>query len=183
VKKKNNRQSIVPINWVDESDRWLVVPGTVLDKSRKRIKEVSFEKSACLFATGVPKSIIDFIYRSVKKLGIPDTGDRLIFSRGMVRSGRDKKKYAVSVKELDWGVGTLIVIPRLLKYREHITLDIDGEVHTLRYMELVVLRALLQISLPGKASDYDPAMAAVIIARGWKSLELDEVPRVCRVQA
>ena len=181
----NNRKklhSVVPINWLDESERWLVVPGTVLEKRKKRIKEISFEKSACHFASGVPKSITDFIYRSAKKLGLSNSENRLIFSRGMVRSGKDKKKYAVSARELDWGVGTLILIPRVLKYRETVRLSIDGKIHTLRMMELVVLGALLKIAFPGNTAEHYSDMAALIIAGGWKSLDLDELPGVYRVR-
>ena len=180
IKKKPH--SVVSINWLDESERWLVVPGTVLEKRKKRIKEINFEKSACLFASGVPKSIIDFIYRSVKKLGLSNSENRLIFSRGMVRAGKYKKKYAVSARELDWGVGTLILIPRILKYRETVRLSVDGKIHTLRMMELVVLGALLKIAFPGKTAEYYSNMAALIIAEGWKSLDLDELPGVYRVR-
>lgn len=176
--KKSGSGQIVPINWIDESERWLVVPGTVLEK-RKRLKEVTYEKNNCLFASGVPKSIIDFIYRSVKSLGLSDT--KLIFSRGTVRTKKEKKKHAVSVRELDWGVGTLITIPRLLKYRETIQLSIAGTHHTLRLMELVILRGLLQIARPGKKKDYYPIMAALICAHGWTSLETTDLPQVNKI--
>jgi len=170
---------ITPIDWIDRSDRYLVVPGTVLEKYRLRIKEILYAKKNCLFATGVPKSIIDFIYRCVKQLNLDDR--TLIFSRGMVRTKKDRKKYAVSVKELAWDVGTLITIPRLLKYREMITLKINSAEHSFRLMELVVLRGLLQIALPGRNASYYPAMAAAILAWGWKALEMEGVPDVYRL--
>lgn len=176
MKKRTTLQQVVPINWTEESSRWLVIPGTVLENRKKRIKEVKYEKVNCLFAAGVPKSIIAFIYRAVKALNLSET--KLIFSRGMVRTKKDKKKYAVSVRELDWNVGTLITIPRLLKYRETITLTIDGAVFSFRLMELVVLRGLLQIARPGEETEYYPVMAALVLARGWKSLELTELPEV-----
>ena len=48
-------------------------------------------------------------------------------------------------------------------------------------MELVVLRGLLQIALPGRNASYYPAMAAAILAWGWKALEMEGVPDVYRL--
>ncbi len=118
----------------------------------------------------------DFAYRSAKALKLE--GRILIFSRGMVRTERTRLKYAVSVQELDWGVGTLITIPRLLPFRETMTVVIETREHSLRAMELALLRGLLGIACPGKSRDYYPAMAALVLARGWKELERENPPKV-----
>jgi hypothetical protein len=178
LKYNNGEQKVIPINWIDESDRWIVVPGTVLEKRRRRIKEVPFSKNNCSFATGVPRSIFDFIYRCVKQLKLTDR--RLFFSRGMVRTSKKIYKNAVAIRELDWGVGTLIIIPRLLKYREKISLHIENTEYSFRLMEVVVLHGLLQIACPGKDAEYYSTMAALILARGWNQLELKELPTIIR---
>jgi hypothetical protein len=171
-------QKIVPIDWVEESDRWILAPGTVLEKERRRIKQIVHVKNKCHFAAGVPGSIYDFIYRAVKNLNMTDR--TLIFSRGMVRNSRTRLKLTVSIRELDWAVGTLITIPRLLPYREMITLEIEKKEYTLRLMELVVLRGLLALAVPGREWKYYPAMAALILARGWKELGAEKMPAIYR---
>lgn len=177
MKKKDGKpEKIIPINRVDEQDRWIVVPGTSLEGKKRRIKEVPLIRNRCQFATGVPKSINDFIYRCVVQLRLGD--HKLIFSRGVVRSRNLKVKHAVSIRELEWDVGTLITIPRVLKYREMITLNIEGIDHTLRLMELVVLHGLLQVARPGKGRDYYSAAAALVLARGFKFLDTEDFPEI-----
>ena len=163
-----NDLKIIPINWVDKIDRWIVVPGTIKEQHRRRTKEIIYSKNKCYFAAGVPKSIIDFIYRAVKQLKLTDKS--LIFSRGTVRTAKTLVKNAVSIRELDWGVGTLITIPRILKYREEITLQIENSEYSLRLMELTVLHGLLRIAYPGKDTKFTFNMAAHILARGWSQL-------------
>ncbi len=179
MKKKNEKpDKIVPINRVDDIDRWIVVPGTSLEGKKHRIKEVPRGRNKCQFAAGVPKSINDFIYRSVMQLRLTDR--KLIFSRGVVRSRNLKVKHAVSIRELDWDVGTLITIPRVLKYREMIALNIDGRNYTLRLMELVVLHGLLQVARPGKGREYYANLAALLLARGFKHLDTENLPEIIR---
>ena len=161
---------IVPINWVDETERWIIVPGTNKEHNRRRIKEVSFSKNKCYFAAGVPKSIIDFIYRSVKQLDL--TNRTLIFSRGTVRSSKGLMKHAVSIYQLDWGVGILITIPRILNYREEITVTIKNTEYSLKLMELVVLHGLLQIAYPHKDEKFYSVKTSLILAKGWRQLYL-----------
>ena len=67
-----NSAKVVPLNWINEVDRWIVVPGTIKENGRLRIKEVPLCKNNCFFASGVPKSIIDFIYRAVVRLNLKD---------------------------------------------------------------------------------------------------------------
>ncbi len=161
---------IVPIDWIDEIERWIIVPGTIKESYRRRIKEISFSKNKCYFAAGVPKSIIDFIYRSVKQLNL--TNRTLIFSRGTVRSSKGLIKHAVSIHQLDWGVGTLITIPRILGYREEINVSINNMKYSLRLMELVVLHGLLQIAYPKKNKKFYSCKATLILAKGWSQLDV-----------
>ncbi len=156
---------IVPINWIDETERWIVVPGTPNDKHRFRTKEIIFSKNRCYFTTGIPKKLIDFIYRSVRQLNLSDR--TLIFSRGTVRTSKGVVGNAVSIRELDWGVGLFITIPRVLKYRDMITRTIDNSDYSLRIMELVVLHGLLQIAFPHKKADYYSHRAILILVKGW----------------
>ena len=172
---KNNK--VVSISWTDESDRCIIVPGSTSEK-RSRIRELRLAKSNCHFAAGVPRGIIDFIYRSVKKLKLDDK--KIFFSRGVVKRGERNVKNSVSIHALDWDVGIHLTIPRSLKYRETIELRIENKDYTLRVMELLVLNALLRISTPGKKHHYYSAMPALILARGWKELGLAEYPEIYR---
>jgi hypothetical protein len=159
---------IVPIDWIDDEERWVLVPGTLRQPRRILTKRIVYRKENCLFAVGVPKSVIDFIYRSVRQLGLSDR--TLIFSRGVVRNTAGPLKYGVSIRELDWGVGTLITIPRILKYGEHIVLPSGAAGHRVRRMELVVLIGLLKLAFPDRTSKDHSIMAALILIRGWNQL-------------
>jgi hypothetical protein len=162
---------ITPINWIDEIEGWILVPGTVKELNKRKLKEIIFKKKNCYFASGVPKSIIDFTYRAVSQLKLKEK--ILIFSRGMVRNSRKVMKNAVSICELEWGVGTLVTIPRNLGYREKILFYMGDTEYSLRLMELVVLHGLLQIAYPGKNAKFYSTMATLIIAKGWRHLDTD----------
>jgi hypothetical protein len=167
--KSIRHEKIVPINWVDDEERWVLVPPTATHGRRKRTKEIVYVKGNCSFAAGVPKSIIDFIYRAVRQLNLTDRP--LIFSRGTVRTSAGLTLKGVSIRELDWGVGTLITIPRILKYRDTTTVEVGDETFSMRLMELVVLSGLLHLALPGKSSPSCAEVAARIIVRGWGQLD------------
>jgi len=176
---KNKKNSpLVSINWIDETDRCIVVPGTVKEGGKLRLKELAVSKNNCYFAAGVPKGTINFIYRSVKKLKLGDV--KIFFSRGMVRSGNRVVKYSVSLRRLDWDVGILMIIPRLLRHKEHIVLMIENRDYSIRIMDLIVLNGLLRISFPGKGAPYYSALSTLILARGWSQLDLKEFPEIYR---
>ncbi|MFW6181772.1 MAG: hypothetical protein ACOC8N_08490 [Spirochaetota bacterium] len=162
-------QKIVPIDWVDDEERWILVPpGGAERRRRRRDKQIVYKKQRCLFAAGVPRSIIDFTYRAVKKLGLTDRV--LIFSRGTVRAGGVLTKREVSIHELDWGVGTLLTIPRALRYGDQVTVQVEGIICRIRLMELAVLEGLLKLVPPGGRAQTCRATAARVIAFGWSRL-------------
>ena len=161
---------IVPINWVDDAERWVLVPGHAGRGKVRRTKEIRFVKARCHFSYDVPKSIIDFTYRAVRKLGLSER--TLIISRGTVRNSRGIVKNAASIQELAWGVGTLVTIPRVLKYGEKVQIPIDGVLHSFRLMELVVLHGLLRIAYPRKKAAFYTKMPARILAEGWSVLDI-----------
>jgi len=170
MKPRNSDQKIVPIDWVDDEERWILVPpGPAETRRRRRDKQLVYKKNRCLFASGVPRSIIDFTYRAVRKLGLSDRV--LIFSRGTVRAGGVLKIREVSIRELDWGVGTLFTIPRQLRYGEHADLAVEGGTCSIRLMELAVLEGLLKIALPRRSPSYYRDAAARVIAFGWSRLQ------------
>jgi hypothetical protein len=164
-------QKIVPIDWVDSEERWIVVPpGPAERRKRRREKAIVYSKEHCFFATGVPKSIIDFIYRSVKKLGL--TEQDIIFTRGTIRSKTGLVRNGVSISRLEWGVGTLITIPRSMKYGERVVLSVEGEPVSVRHMELAVLCGLLKLA-GAESGSQAPFTAGRILARGWQSIQVD----------
>ena len=171
--KSIRHEKIVPINWIDDEERWILVPSNAPHPRRKRTKEIVYVKGNCSFATGVPKSIIDFIYRSVRKLRLTDRP--LIFSRATVRNPSGLILKEVSIRELDWGVGTLITIPRALRYRDMTTLCVADTTYTVRLMELAVLSGLIRLALPGRSLRSCADMAARVIVHGWN--QLGETPK------
>jgi hypothetical protein len=163
------KEEVVPIDRVHDSERWIVVPGTIKEGKKKRIKEIRFQRKNCLFAVGVPSSIIDFTYRAVVKLNLRE--ETMIFSRGTVRGARGKTNRAVSVRTLGWDVGRLVTIPRGMRYRDHVTVSLEGEERSLRVMELALLLGLLPLAFPGRENTFYPALAVAILVRGWKVLD------------
>jgi hypothetical protein len=175
----NRENNIIPLNWIDDTERWIVIPGTIKEGRKRRLKELFLRKNNCFFARSVPKSIIDFTYRSVKKLGL--TPKAIFFTKGTVRIKKGVVKNAVMVRELEWDVGTLVTIPAGMRYRERLTLEIDGERKDLRLMELSILHGLLQIAYPKKNSAFYSHMSALVIVRGWKQLQETELPDIRRL--
>jgi hypothetical protein len=175
----NRENNVIHLNWIDDTERWIVIPGTIKEGRKRRIKELFLRKNNCFFARGVPKSIIDFTYRSVKKLGL--TEKNIFFIKGTVRIKKGVVKNAVMVKELDWDVGTLITIPAGMRYREKLILEIEGEKKDLRLMELAILHGLLQIAFPKKSSAFYSHMSALVIVRGWDQLREKEFPDIRRL--
>jgi hypothetical protein len=174
-----SESKIIPLNWIDDTERWIVIPGTIKEGRRRRIKELFLRKNNCFFARGVPRSIIDFTYRSVKKLGL--TEKTIFFTRGTVRIKKGVVRNSVMVRELDWDVGTLITIPAKMRYRERLILEIQNERSDLRLMEVALLHGLLQIACPKKSSAFYSNMAALVIIRGWSQFKETELPEIRRL--
>ena len=175
---KKPEDKIVPINRIDKSERCALVPGFNNKKQVRRLKELSRSRGNCYFAAGVPKGLIDFIYRCVTKLDLREKD--LIFSRGQLKKNGVPVFNAVAICELDWDCGISVKIPRMLRYNKNITLTIEEEDHDLRLMELIVLRGLLQIAYPGKKSSWYPDMAALVLAKGWPAFDINKHPIVSR---
>jgi hypothetical protein len=175
MKKSERLSQVAPLDWVDENERWILTPGAIQAKSRRRLKELSFSKNNCLFAKGVPKSLFDFIYRARHKLNLKDK--TLIFTKGVVRNDRSKTKRGVSIRELDWNVGILMTIPSQAKYREFLNFTVGGKARKLRQMELIVLHGLLRIAYPHSRTNLG-TLAVVILAQGWPCLHERKMPAV-----
>lgn len=176
MKKKSTKT--VPINWINSTERYILVPRVVRTRVVKKVKRLIKVKGACYFTLGVPLGLIDFIYRAVVQLRLRDR--KFIFSRGAVKVKGGSSSNVVEVFELDWDLGTSIIIPRRRRYDTSLDFTIDGNVHTLRLMEIMVLSGLLRLTFPDKSEIWRSAMAASIIARGWKELERGEPPSVSR---
>jgi hypothetical protein len=173
-------QTVVPIDWIEKSDHWGLVPaGRETKGAKRRFRALTIRKGNCAFTRDVPRGMIEFIYRATVRLGLRKNG--LAFMRGTVRRGGITLSTAVSVRELGWGMGSAVVIPRTLRFREHITLAIDGKRAGVRVMELIVLNALLHLARPGQKPDWYAALAASVMVCGWKSLERTDMPRVERI--
>ncbi len=171
---------MVPINWIDESDRCVIISGYENKRKSPRLKELRNRKGSCYFTRGVSKKCVDFVYRSVKRLGFEEK--KLLFSRGAVKKNGMAVLNAIEVKELDWDVGVSIKIPARLSYEMKIDLIIEGERHTLRLMEIIVLNGLLRLAMEKKSDPWYADMAAAILALGWGVLERGEPPEVMKIK-
>jgi hypothetical protein len=169
-------KNVIPLNWIDESERWVLVPSYTSRGIRRRLKGLIKVKNNCYFTSGVAHQLIDFVYRAVVQLGLRDK--KLIFSRGSVRRNNRPVINAVDICELDWDVGMSLIIPRTLNYKREIGLLVDNEEYQLRLMEILVLQGLLRIAYPEKGRRWHSAMAASIIAKGWGRLEGDNPAEV-----
>ncbi len=168
---------VVALDWREPYDHWGLIPsGRETKGPRRRFKALTVRKGNCAFTRDVPRGMIEFIYRAVVRLKLQER--RLAFTRGIVRKGAVSLTRAVAVRELGWGAGSAVVIPRALRFGERMRLVVDGESTSLRVMDLVVLNALLRLAHPGRRPAWYAAMAAAVIVRGWKSLERADTPLV-----
>ena len=119
-----NASKTVPINWIGDTEKYILVPR--MDKKRvvKKVKRLIKVKGGCYFTLGVPVKLIDFIYRAVMKLGLRDR--KLIFSRGAVKIKGRPTGNVVEVCELDWDLGTSFIIPMKRNYSTKLNFNING---------------------------------------------------------
>ncbi len=175
---KRTRQKIVPINWIEKSEQYALIPGHVKSKKIRRIKALKNSKGSCFFTHGISKSLMDFTYRAVIKLELKDR--KFLFSKGAVKQYGKLVFNAVGISNLDWDVGISIRIPHKLNYNFTTSLIIQNEEHKIRLMELIVLSALLHIAFPRKNSSWCSDMSASIIAKGWDRLNKSRPLKITR---
>jgi hypothetical protein len=168
----------VPINWIGDTEKYIVVPRVERNRVVKKLKSLIKVKGGCYFTQGVPYGLIDFIYRAVVKLSLKE--HKLIFSRGSVKNGSRPTLNMVEVCELDWDLGTSIIIPQKRKYGSHAGFCINGRKSTLRIMEIIVLSGLLRLTHRNKSEKWRSAKAAAIIALGWQALDDADLPEIKR---
>jgi len=173
-------KKILQLNRIDETEHYVLVPSHVPEKIKCRVKEVSKVRGNCYFVKGVAHDLFDFIYRAIIKLNLKER--KLIFSRGAVKSKGRSVSNRVDIYELDWDVGTSILIPRKLNYKNKIILLINGREAELRVMEIVVLAGLMQLSCKTKSPKWCRDMAATVLTLGWKELENSIPAAVKRVE-
>lgn len=175
---KGRSAKTVPINWIGDTERYILVPRLVRNRVVKRPKRLVKVKGNCYFTRGVAHGLIDFVYRAVIRLGLRDR--KLIFSRGSVKSRGRPTSNMVEVLELDWDLGTSIIIPLKRNYRDRLDFVVAGKKHSLRLMEIMTLSGLMRLTHKDKSELWRSARAAAILARGWKELERPAPPSVRR---
>ncbi len=179
--KKTQPGKIVPINRIGKTEKYILVPRLERKRVVKKVKRLIKVKGECYFTLGVPLSLIDFIYRTVVKLGLRDR--RLIFSRGSVKINSRPTSTVVEVHELDWDLGTSIIIPMKRKYTTTLAFNVGGKKHTVRLMEIMVLSGLLKLIFKDKSEKWRSAKAVTIIVQGWGALNQENPPDISRADA
>lgn len=174
------RNKTVPLDWVDKTERYILVPRIERKRVVKKLKRLVKVKGNCYFTAGVPIRLIDTIYRATVKLGLRDR--KLIISRGSVRVRGIPASNMIEVCELDWDLGTSLIIPQRQKYRAFINLIVGRTKHSVRMMELMILTCLISLVYPDKTDSWCAALSAAIIVRGWSALG-KEPPRVRRASS
>ena len=162
-------QPVIPINWIDDAERFIVVPRIEKGRIIKKIKPLRKVKGNCYFTRGVAYNLIDFIYRAIRQLELTDR--KLIISRGSVKKNGRNVWNAVAVHELEWDLGTSIIIPQRLRHDKMVTVEVEGEDHVVRLMELILLNTLLRLRYKDKPAYWYDSTASLILANGWKSLQ------------
>ncbi|TAL32376.1 MAG: hypothetical protein EPN93_16300 [Spirochaetes bacterium] len=173
------RWNVVPIDQAREADRWIVAPAQGRNKGAGRVKGFARFRGNCFFDRGIPGGLSIFIYRAVKKLGI--TGTALFFARGVVKKAHGGRVAGISIRELPWGTGLLITIPRGIRGTEFLDLRLADAEYKFRRIELLVLGALLRIARPADSAAKCSARAVLILARGWKAADSPLLPPVSHV--
>ncbi len=163
-----NTNNIININRIDKTERYIVVPRRIKGKVTKVVKPLKRIKGNCYFTCNMPHDVINFIYRSVKKLGLNNT--KLIFSRGSVRINDRIVHNAVSSTVLDWDLGISFIIPLKLRYNTFVTIEVDDKDYTVRLMELAILIALMAFAHPSQPRKKHIENAHKVLALGWKSI-------------
>jgi hypothetical protein len=173
-----SKNKTVPINWIGDTEKYILVPRLERKRVVKKVKRLIKVKGACFFTRGVPYKLIDFIYRAVIKLGLRER--KLIFSRGAVKVKGRPASNIVEVYELDWDLGTSFIIPLKRRYDTTLNFSVDGSVHPMRLMEIMVLSGLLKLVHGDKSEKWRSAKAVSIIARGWGEIGEKDPPPVSR---
>jgi len=178
---KASHAKIVPINRLKKTEDRIIIPGgTVNNKSRPRRICLKHSRGRCRFAAGIPRSLMDFLYRATLKLNLGDSA--LVFSRGTVKRRGKAVMNAVAVRRLDWDLGTWVMLPRSLRCSSRIRVTVDGKAAALRTLEALALGALIKIARPGKRPWWYTGMAAAVIVNGWGALDDPSPPAVCLIE-
>ncbi|MBP6290378.1 MAG: hypothetical protein KA407_01925 [Spirochaetes bacterium] len=162
-------QNIIPLNKVEKTERYIVVPRLIKGKVQKVVKPLKKIKGNCLFTCNMPHALIDFIYRSVKKLHLQD--NKYIFSRGNVYINNKVVHNAVSTVTLEWDLGTSFIIPLRLQFNTFVTIEVDNKDYSVRLMELAILIALMAQAYPSLPRSSHVSNAQRVLTLGWKSIE------------
>jgi hypothetical protein len=162
---KNN---IIHINNITKTEHFIVVPRRIKGKVQKVVKPLKKVKGNCYFTCNMPHDLINFVYRSVKKLGLINS--KLIFSRGTVRINGRIVHNAVSTTALDWDLGISFIIPLKLRYNTFVTIEVDNNNYSVRLMELAILIALMAYAYPALTRKKHIEKAQKVLALGWKSI-------------
>lgn len=175
-----HNKKTVPINWVGDTEKYILVPRLERKRVVKKVKRLIKVKGACYFTRGVPCGLIDFIYRAVIRLGLRER--KLIFSRGSVRIKGRPTSNVVDVYELDWDLGTSIIIPLKRRYDSIQNFNVDGRTYPVRLIEIMVLSGLLRLVHGDKSESWRSAKAAAIITHGWGEMGKPGPPPVSRTE-
>jgi len=172
MKKKSTDPRIVAIDAHERREEWAILPFRSRRGGGRAIKGFPRARGNCHFAREMPVALIDFVHRAVVKLRIRQ--HRVFISRGTVRTRTGRLVLAACLRELPWGAGHSILLPRRLRYNAMITATVDGVERRFRAMEFVTLQALLKLAFPQRSSQGCASAAARILAGGWKTLERGE---------
>ncbi len=162
--------NVIDFDWIEKLNRWILVPSCGKSGRYRRIKYLDRIKNSSCFAYEIQKTLLLFIYRAVIQLKLQNR--KIIFMRAVVKNkyGMNTINYG-EVHELDWDVGTLVVLPRSLRLKDIIKLTVDTKQYEICRLELLVIHCLLQIAFPDKPAKWYANMAAQIIALGFKELD------------
>lgn len=163
-----NKHNIININKIDKTEHYIVIPRRIRGKVQKVIKPLKKVKGNCYFTCNMPHALINFIYRSVKKLGL--TNSKLIFSRGTVRINNRVVHNAVSSTVLEWDLGISFIIPLKLRYNTFVTIEVADNDYSVRLMELAILIALMAYAHPSQPPKKHVEDAHKVLCFGWKSI-------------
>ena len=161
-------ENIINLNKIDSTHHYIVVPRRIRGKVQKVVKPLKKVKGNCYFTCNMPHALINFIYRSVKKLGL--TNSKLIFSRGTVRINNRIVHNAVSSTVLDWDLGISFIVPLKLRYNTFVTIEVADKDYSVRLIELAILIALMAHAHPSQPRKKLIEDTHKVLCLGWKSI-------------